>query len=65
MPAPQTSGSSVSSHSIQTQSSGHDSRALIAAGTIVTPQAGQIGGRSSSMPRLSTDELPRDGGGSV
>ena len=36
-----------------------------AAGTIVTPQAGQIGGRSSSMPRLSTDELPRDGGGSV
>ena len=59
-PAPQTSGSSVSSHSRQTQSSVHDSRALSAAGTIVTPQAGQIGGRSSSIARLSSNELPRD-----
>ena len=41
--------SSVSSHSRQIQSPARLFRALSAAGTIVTPQAGQIGGRSSSM----------------
>ena len=43
------SGSPVSSHSRQTQSPVRSSRSLRAAGTIVTPQTGQIGGRSSSM----------------
>ncbi len=43
------SGSSVSSHSRQIQSP-RGFRALSAAGTIVTPQAEQIGGRSSSTP---------------
>jgi hypothetical protein len=44
-----TSGSSVSSHSRQIQSPAGAPRALSAAGTIVTPHAGHMGGRSSSM----------------
>jgi len=43
-----TSGSSFSSHSRQIHTSPRLSRALSAAGTIVTPQAGQMGGCSSS-----------------
>ena len=42
------SGSSRSSHSRQIHTSPRVSRALSVAGTMVTPQAGQIGGRSSS-----------------
>ena len=41
------SSSSVSWHSRQIQSLSGGVRALSSAGTIVTPQAGQIGGRSS------------------
>jgi hypothetical protein len=41
------SSSSSSSHSRQTQSASWLSSALSAAGTMVTPQRGQIGGRSS------------------
>ena len=41
------SDSPVSSHSRQIQSPARGSRALSAAGTIVTPQAAQMGGRSS------------------
>jgi hypothetical protein len=44
--------SPASSHSRQIQSPALASRALSAAGTIVTPQAGQIGGRSSSTPEV-------------
>jgi hypothetical protein len=46
------SGSLVSSHSRQIQSPTRCSRALSEAGTIVTPQAGQIGGRSSSTSEV-------------
>src|SRR5438067_12539547 len=45
-------GSLVSSHSRQIQSSPASSRALREAGTIVTPQVGQIGGRSSSTSEV-------------
>jgi hypothetical protein len=48
-PEPRYSSSPVSSHSRQTQSPSRRSRALRSVGTIVTPQKGQIGGRSSSM----------------
>jgi hypothetical protein len=51
-----TSWSPVSSHSRQIQSLVRASRALRTAGTIVTPQAGQIGGRSSSIPEVWGDE---------
>jgi len=43
----------VSSHSKQTQSPADASLALSAAGTIVTPQTGQMGGRSSSTLAVS------------
>jgi uracil-DNA glycosylase len=46
------SGSPFSSHSTQTQSPADPARALSAAGTIVTPHVGQIGGCSSSTPRV-------------
>ena len=46
------SGSSLSSHSRQIHTSPRVSRALNAAGTMVTPQAGQMGGRSSSTPEV-------------
>src|SRR6266576_3894724 len=45
----------VSSHSKQIQSPAGASLALSADGTIVTPQAGQIGGRSSSTPAVSPE----------
>ena len=45
-------GSLVSSHSRQIQSSPGSSRALREAGTKVTPQVGQIGGRSSSTSEV-------------
>jgi hypothetical protein len=52
-PEPQAiSGSLVSSHSRQIQSPARSSRALREAGTIVTPQVAQIGGRSSSTPEV-------------
>jgi hypothetical protein len=44
-----SSDSRVSSHSTQIQSPPHPCRALSVAGTIVTPQTGQMGGLSSSM----------------
>ena len=44
--------SAVSSHSRQTHSAPRTFRALNAAGTIVTPQTGQIGGRSSSISEV-------------
>lgn len=46
------SGSLVSSHSRQIHSPTRSSRALSEAGTIVTPQIGQIGGRSSSTSEV-------------
>jgi hypothetical protein len=46
MIAAQSSGG-FSSHSTQTQSRSDGLFSLRSAGTIVTPQAGQIGGRSS------------------
>ncbi len=42
-----SSGSSLSSHSRQTQPGSRAIRALSSAGTIVTPQKAQIGGRGS------------------
>src|SRR5882672_11394409 len=45
-------GSPVSSHSRQIQSPARSSCSLRPAGTIVTPQAAQIGGRSSSMSEV-------------
>jgi hypothetical protein len=48
------SSSPVSSHSRQIQSPSRSSDALREAGTIVTPQVGQIGGRSSSTPKVWT-----------
>src|SRR5207244_9973848 len=48
-----SSGSPVSSHSRQTQSRSRAPMALNSAATIVTPQVGQIGGRSSSTPEVS------------
>ena len=51
--------SSVSSHSRQTQSPVTSSRALNAAGTIVTPHTGQIGGRSSSALRQVAERVDR------
>lgn len=45
----------VSSHSKQIQSPAGASSALSTAGTIVTPQAGQMGGRSSSTPPVWSD----------
>jgi len=52
-----SSGSPVSSHSRQIQSPPRSSRALSAAGTIVTPQVAQIGGRrASSTPEVWSGE---------
>ena len=52
-PEPQVMfGSLVSSHSRQIQSPARFSSALSEAGTIVTPQVGQIGGRSSSTSEV-------------
>src|SRR4029079_11563813 len=56
-----SAGSPVSSHSRQTQSRPDAASALSAAGTIVTPQAGQMGGSSSTLEvwrrlRNTTDE---------
>ena len=48
----QSSASPLSSHSTHTQSPSL-SRALSPAGSIVTPQRGQIGGRSSSTGAVS------------
>ena len=54
------SWSSRSSHSRQIHASPRVSRALSVAGTMVTPQAGQIGGRSSSTPGVwSLEQLGR------
>jgi len=54
------SGSSRSSHSRQIHASPRVSRALSVAGTMVTPQAGQIGGRSSSTHGVwSLEQLGR------
>jgi hypothetical protein len=62
-----TSSSSVSSHSRQIQSRSRGVRALSSAGTIVTPQAEQIGGRSSYTFEvcllLMADLLSGAGGG--
>jgi hypothetical protein len=64
-----TSSSSVSSHSrqIQSRSRSRGVRALSSAGTIVTPQAEQIGGRSSYTFEvcllLMADLLSGAGGG--
>ena len=56
-PEPQSApGSSVSSHSRQIQSPSCPSPALSAMGTIVTPHAGQIGGLSSSTPRVWSED---------
>ena len=57
------SSSPSSSHSRHTQSSRRFSFALSAAGTIVTPQRGQMGGRcSSSTPPVSVRAFaPRSG----
>jgi hypothetical protein len=57
-----SSGSSLSSHSRQTQPGSRAIRVLSSAGTIVTPQKAQIGGRSSSsLP--STASTIREGSG--
>jgi len=47
-----SSASPSSSHSRQTHSCARGERALSSAGTIVTPQLGQIGGRSPSVPEV-------------